>query len=188
MSKNAIVKGSLSAISKRNNCSLAESFLSADVLLLVDMSGSMSATDAPGGLSRYQAAENDVIRLQHRHEGKVALVCFSSTVMFVPGGKPLRMGGGTDLAKALRYIKVADDADIKLILISDGLPNNSESALSVAMTFKSKISTIYIGPENDMQGGRAFLKKLADATGGQSLKSDSPGLLADKVETLMLTD
>jgi Mg-chelatase subunit ChlD len=184
---NAIVIGSLSQIAARNNCSLAESFMSAEVILLTDMSGSMSTCDATGGLSRYQAAENDVIRLQEKYQGKVALISFSDTVQFCPGGKPIRFGGGTDMVKALEYVKIADDTGIKIILISDGLPNNKEATLKIAKTFKSKIDCIFIGSELDYEGGKAFLEKLATITGGKSVKSDSPGLLMPKVETLMLS-
>lgn len=184
----AIVKGSLSAIAARDNISLAQSFLGAEVILLVDESGSMSKTDAFGGLSRYQAAENDVIRLQAKHEGKVALICFSDTVLFCPTGNCVRFGGGTNMAKALDYVHIADDTGIKIILISDGLPNDQKATLEAAKKFKSNISTIFIGPENDSEGGRAFLELLAKTTGGQSITSDSPGLLMKPVETLMLTE
>lgn len=51
-----VVKGSLSDVAKATGASLAETFLSADVIVLVDTSSSMEAHDAPGGLSRYDAA------------------------------------------------------------------------------------------------------------------------------------
>ena len=56
----ALVPGSLSALSQRDNCTLAESFLNVDAILIVDMSGSMGAHDAPGGKSRYEAAEDEL--------------------------------------------------------------------------------------------------------------------------------
>lgn len=187
MANNAITTGSLSAIAQQNNTTLAESFLSCDVLLLADMSGSMATIDARGGKSRYDVAEADIIRLQEKYQGKVALVVFSSTVQFCPGGVPIRLHGLTDLAAGLRFINPVDDCDIKIIVISDGEPNDEREALKVARTFKSAIQTIYIGPETDDYGGRAFLEKLANITGGQHITSESPGLLADNVEKLMLT-
>jgi Mg-chelatase subunit ChlD len=186
MSK-ALVKGSLGAIAEQENKSLAESFLTCDTLLLADMSGSMGAKDAQGGLTRYEAAENDVIRLQNNHEGKIALISFSDDVLFCPNGKPYRFGGSTNLTRALKYIKPVDNIGVKIILISDGLPNQPEKALSVAKTFKSKIDVVYVGDERDLLGGRKFLEKLAKATGGSFSKSDSPGLLESQVETLMLS-
>lgn len=190
MNINAIVPGSLSAVAQRDGMTLAETFLNCDVLLLVDQSGSMSVCDAPGGTgsprSRYDAADAELTRLQAQYPGKVALVAFSSWPVFCPGGKAERLGGGTDMAAALQFVKVADDAGIKIVLISDGEPNEEAKTLQIAKTFKSRIDTIYIGSEEDHSGGRAFLQKLAQATGGQFFKSDAPGLLADNVQTLLL--
>lgn len=182
----AIVPGSLSALSQATNQSLAQSFMSADCILLADMSGSMSMHDAPGGKSRYDAAEAEIIRLQKDYPGRIALVSFSDTAVFCPAGIPDRLGGGTDMAKALRFILPADDTGMRLILISDGQPNNAEETLNVARQFKSAIQTIFVGPELDITGGRKFLEKLAQATGGQSLKSAAPGLLGAQVEKLLL--
>jgi len=181
-----IVKGSLAAISKNENQTVAESFLSCDTLLLVDMSSSMEKKDAKDGISRYEAAEQDVIRLQNKYEGRVALVVFSSTVQFCPSGMPIALGGGTDLVQALKFIKPADDCDIKLILISDGEPGSKEECLRVAKTFESKIDCVFIGPENDIYGGRAFLEKFAKATGGSFVSSKSTGTLFEPVEKLRL--
>ena len=183
---NQLITGSLSQVATQNNQSLAETFLSCDVLLIVDMSSSMNTIDAKGGRSRYDVAEEDVIRLQGKFQGKVALIVFSSKVQFCPTGIPIRLGGGTELAKALEYVQVADDCGIKLIIISDGEPFDPDECLRIAKMFKSKIDTVFIGNESDLYGGRAFLTKLAAFTGGQSLKSDTPGLLAENVEMLML--
>ena len=43
MNTNALIKGSLSDLAQRDNMTLAESFLNADAILIVDMSGSMGA-------------------------------------------------------------------------------------------------------------------------------------------------
>lgn len=193
MTKTAIIPGSLKAISQRDNISLAESFLDCDALLLVDQSGSMAAKDAPIGKlefgvnpfqSRYDAADQELARLQKELPGKVAVVAFSNTAVFCPGGVPMRLGGGTDMVEALKFVKVVDDTGIQIIMISDGEPNDENETLRVAKTFKTKISTIYIGPENG--DGRQFLQQLARATGGEFHKSNAPGLLKESVETLLL--
>lgn len=186
MNISAIVPGSLGAMAEQNNSSLAETFLSCDVLLLVDMSGSMSANDAPDGLSRYEAAERDIVNLQGSNQGKIALVVFGNYCLFCPGGIPDRLGGSTDLAGALRFIKPADDCGLRIIVISDGEPNSERDALKVAAKFKSSLQTVYCGPEDDHAGGRRFLKKLANATGGQAVQSDAPGLVGEQVEKLMV--
>lgn len=184
----SIVPGSLSAISQATGKALAESFLSASVILLTDMSGSMGAQDAPGGKSRYEAAEAEVIRLQKDYPGKIALVSFSDHPAFCPAGIPNRMGGGTNMAEALEYILPADDTGTRIILVSDGQPDSEERTLAVARKFKTPIQTIFIGPENDHAGGRAFLEKLAKATGGTALKSQAPGMLGAQVEVLLLRE
>ncbi len=85
----------------------------------------------------------------------------------------------------MKYVQLADGLDIKFILISDGEPNEERATLNLAKQFKSKIHTVYIGPETG--SGRKFLERLAEATGGASIKSDAPGLLKDPVERLLLT-
>lgn len=178
----AIVPGSPAAVAKRENLSLAEPFLSVDALILVDMSGSMGAHDAPGGLTRYDAAERELRDLQAALPGKIGVVAFSTDVEFCPAGVPIRMGMGTDMAKALKFVKPADGL-AKIVLISDGEPDSEAETLRVARQFQHKIDTVYIGPERDHRG-RRFLGQLANATGGQSLQSAAPGLL--KNETLKL--
>jgi len=179
----AIVQGSLSALSHRDNMTLAESFLNVDAILLVDMSGSMAAEDAPGGLARWDAAEQELRRLQESMPGKLAVIAFSSDVQFCPNGVPIRFGEGTDMAKALRFIKAADGLGIRIILISDGRPNDEEETLRVAASFESHIDTVYIGPDGGH--GRRFLLHLASESGGVFSKSTAPGLLAENVTLLL---
>ena len=181
---NAIVTGSIAAVSKRENVSLAESFLSVDVMTIVDTSGSMHIKDAPGGRTRYQAACDELAAIQSSNPGKIGVIAFSSTAQFCPGGVPLDFGGSTNMAGALRFAKVADNLGIKLILISDGEPDNRKDTLDVARTFKSHIDTIYIGSERD-GSGRRFLEELAAATGGRFEKSVAPAMLGEPVLKLL---
>lgn len=182
----AIVSGSLAAVANRDGLSLAESFLNCEVVVLIDQSGSMRANDAPGGQSRYQAADDELTALQKKHPGQVGVISFSATVKFCPGGIPDREGSTTMMDKALNFARICDGAS-KVVLISDGLPDDPEKTLAAASKYRHPIHTIYIGPENDRNGGRAFLQQLAAATGGQALASDAPGLLADSVQSLLLT-
>jgi hypothetical protein len=195
MNQYSIVPGSLAAIAQRDGATLAESFLSAEAIILIDMSGSMAVSDAPAGAryelgapmrTRYDAAEDELRRLQAQLPGKVAVVAFSSTVEFVPGGVPPRLGGGTDMAGALRFVRPADGTGTRIILISDGEPDSESETLAVAGQFETQIDCIYIGQEGDR--GQHFLKRLADATGGRAFKSNQPGLLKGAVEQLLLTD
>lgn len=183
---NAIVTGSIAAVANRDGLSLAESFLNCEIVVLIDQSGSMAANDAPGRRSRFEAADAELTRLQREHPGQVAVISFSSHVTFCPGGVPGRDGGGTDMAAELNFAQVCDGAS-KIVLISDGEPDSQGAALSVAARYAHPIHTVYIGPEDDRDGGRAFLARLAAATGGRTFQSAAPGLLAESVQALLLT-
>jgi hypothetical protein len=180
---NAIVTGSLQAIAQRDGVSLAESFLNCEILALIDQSGSMDYEDAPGGISRYDAADQELFRLQAKHPGKVGVISFSDDVQFNPGGKPYRYGMGTDMARALDFVRVADGI-CQIVLISDGHPDSEGATLTAAAKFKNKINTVYIGPDGG--GGQRFLERLAAVTGGKAFKSKEVGLLAESVEMLLL--
>jgi len=110
---------------------------------------------------------------------------FSSRAQFCPGGYPNRESAGTNMVAALLLARPADGF-CQIVLISDGQPDEPQQTLKVAATFGSPIHTICIGPERDTDGGRAFLRELADMTGGKSLQGDAPGLLTTKVEQLFL--
>jgi hypothetical protein len=179
----AIVPGSLQQVSQQKGITLAESFLDVDVLLICDMSGSMGNKDAPAGLSRYQAAEKELARLQGELPGKIGVIAFSSWPQFCPNGVPPRLDGSTDMKAALEFVKIADDTGIKFILISDGEPNDERETLRVAKTFKTKIDTIFIGPE--LSPGKDFLKKLSSLTGGKQVNSKEVGMLHAPVKALL---
>lgn len=181
-----VVKGSLSDIAKQNGTSLAETFLSADVIVLVDTSSSMAAHDAPGGKSRYDAACTELANLQATIPGKVAVISFATTgqVMFCPNGQPFNLQGGTDLAGALTFDKVADVPDMRFVVISDGQPDSEREALKVAAGYRNRIDTIFVGPEGDMLGSK-FLIKLANAKGGQAVTADRVAQLSSKVQYLL---
>jgi hypothetical protein len=166
---NQLVKGSLSDIANKSGKPLAETFLSVDALVLVDTSGSMNVNDCPvyPGRKRYDVACEQLTQLQNNQPGKLGVISWASSAMFCPGGIPIFLSGGTDLAHVLKFIQPADNTSIKLILISDGEPDNESDALRIAGQFKSKIDTIYCGPESG--SGRDFLRRLAAATGGVSV-------------------
>ena len=77
---NSIVAGSLGAVAAQNGKSIAESFVSADAVIIVDTSGSMSQTDSRGGKSRYDVACQELKNLQASLPGKLALLSFSDDI------------------------------------------------------------------------------------------------------------
>lgn len=183
MSK-AIVKGSLTDIQQQSGKSLAESFLSAEIVVVVDTSASMGQHDAPGGFSRYDAACNQLATIQGNNPGKVAVISFSSWPVFCPHGTPDNLNGSTDMVAALQFVKPVDGTDTKIVLVSDGEPDQADETLKLAKTFQTAIDVIYIGREGGY--GYQFLQQLAKLTGGKSFKSEAPGLLGESVEKLLL--
>lgn len=178
----AIVAGSLGAVARQNNVSLAESFLSADVIILVDASGSMDTRDSREGRTRWAVANEELQRLQADLAGRIAVVGFSNQPEFAPGGLPTFQGAGTDLTSALQFVQPADGT-VKFIVISDGQPNDEAGCLRLARQFESEISTIYVGPEGGY--GQEFLRKLATAAGGKSTTTEGARELAQHVRLML---
>jgi len=187
MNQLTVVPGSLLDATQRNNTSLAESFLSCDALVIVDSSGSMISQDASNNRTRHQAARDELHKLQSSLPGRVGIIVFSSTVQFVPGGDYPELNGSTDLAQALQFVKIADDCGIKIIVVSDGDPDDRLKALEIARTFKTRIDAIYIGPERE-SSGRDFLRRLCEATGGKFVTSQHVAEIAEPVRLMLNGD
>lgn len=184
MNTTQIIPGSISDIAMSNKQSIAVTFVGADCVVIVDTSGSMGANDSTGGKSRYEVACKELAALQANMPGKIAVLSFASTVMFCPDGKPLFIGGGTDLTHALKFAKIADIPPIRFFVISDGQPDDPRSAIAVAGTYKNTISVIYVGPEQ-FPNGRDFLEQLAKASGGEIVTADRVNALAEKFTRLL---
>ena len=180
-----ITKGSIADIMQNKNVSLAESFLSCDCIILFDVSGSMNSTDGIW-VSRFERGIKELKDLQATMPGRVALIQFADHPDFLPGGVPTTAYGGTDLTAALRYIKIADEIpDMRIIVISDGEPNNELTALAEASRFQNRIDTIYIGPETETIG-RNFLAELASRSGGKPITSAAENI--NEEVTLLLSE
>lgn len=180
-----LVKGSISDIAAQNNQSIAVTFISCDVIVLVDTSASMGAHDAPDGRTRYKQACLELETLQRNLPGKIGVISFSHNTMFCPNGVPFNFSGGTDLAGALKFAKVADVPDaMRFIVISDGEPDDESDALWVARSYKNRIDTIYCGRE--MGHGQEFLKRLAAASKGSHVTTAQAAKLADSVTKLLV--
>ena len=182
-----VVPGSLAQQAKDSGKSLAETFVSADAIILVDCSGSMGNDDAgpEHNEARYKVALRELAALQKAMPGKIAVIGFDDQVQFFPGGQPTWMGGGTDLAKALRFAKVADVSGMRFVLICDGYPDSAEAALQVASTYQNRIDTIFIGDPNS-RDAIAFLKRLAEISGGAPVVASGVAQLAAQTQRLLL--
>lgn len=181
----AIIPGSLGAISKQNGQSLAETFVNADCIVIVDTSGSMACEDSRSEKSRYVVALEELAALQNSLPGKIGVISFSDSAVFCPSGQPVFGGGGTDLAGALRFAKLADVPNMRFIVISDGEPNQPEQALAEAKTYKNRIDVIYVGPEANPHG-RNFLKRLAKVKDGELVTADRANNLLEAAQKLLL--
>lgn len=180
----AIVPGSLAQVAKADNLSLAEAFVYADVVAIVDTSASMTERDSRGGRSRYEVACEELAQLQNVNRGKIAILAFSDRCIFVPGGVPPLLNSNTDLAGALRFARVADTGNVRFVIISDGEPDQADAALSEARRYRGRIDVIYVGPEA-RPAGREFLQRLAQARGGALLTADRATELAAKAQLLL---
>lgn len=180
LNKQVTVKGSLLSQAENNNQSLAATFISVDVIILVDTSGSMGVSDNTER-TRYERACTELEKIQATMPGKIAVISFSDEVMFCPGGRPWNYACGTDLTKALKFVKVADVEDMRFIVISDGQPDDESSALQVAKTYKNKIDTVYIGPGDNSK----FLERLSLVSGGKAANDFSAHKLAQTVYGLL---
>lgn len=182
MKNQALVTGSLQSIAQTNRQSLAETFINADGIVLIDTSSSMTDCDL-GKQSRYEHACKELARLQNTLPGKIAVISFASEPIFCPSGIPQPPIGSTDLAKALRFAKVADVAGMRFIVISDGEPNNEHEALDMAAQYGGRIDVIYVGPEGGP--GQKFLQRLAKVKGGQSITAENAKELAAAAQYLL---
>lgn len=119
--------------------------------LLLDVSGSMAEHVEPGR-SKWQA----LTELLPQFSG-VARYAFSDACSRVTAQLP-PASGGTDMANAFRAIKSAGIRHI--VLITDGKPDDEESALRAANGLR--IDILYVGPLPEPD----FLARLAKSTGG----------------------
>lgn len=64
MNNTAIIQGSMSAIAQQSGKSIAETFINANAIIIVDTSGSMDQSDARNDKTRYQVACDELANLQ----------------------------------------------------------------------------------------------------------------------------
>jgi len=179
-----VTKGSLADVARTSGRSLAETFVSADVVVIVDVSGSMATNDSRGGRERYQVALEELANLQASLRGRVAVIAFSDVPLFVPGGQPPFLAGGTDLAGALKFARVADTPGVRFFVISDGLPVDGRAALAEAAQFQARVDTVFVGDERD-HAARSFMLRLATQQGGQTMTAARVNELANTVQYLL---
>lgn len=137
-----------------------------EVYLLVDTSGSMDAGHPmKNGRAPIDALRDVVKDIQTKRP--VKLIAFgdegafaTSTVPDARGGTPLHRA--IDLAKQLNVSRC--------IVLSDGIPDDTNAAMESARAFGGQIDVVYIGDPGGR--GERFLKQLAESTGGTEFHGD----------------
>lgn len=179
-----IVKGSLAEVAQQNNGALIAPPVA---VVLVDISWSMDADDAQDErgrpATRWAAAKAALERLQGEMPGQVALIAFGDTAVMCPDGVLPPTLGTTRLHEALAMARQADSGSMRFVVISDGLPDDSDAAMAEARRFTGAVDCVYVGTDCD---GERFLKRMAQATGGQFHRDASGLRLLDQTVRLML--
>jgi hypothetical protein len=170
-----------------------------DVYLLLDVSGSMRDPIGDMRMNKFDclvAAVRDVLA----YHPKIKMVAFGSWAREVRYGTGVdghgrrakgivgpsdRLigpdDGGTDLAGGLRFL--LPRKPFKTIVISDGIPNSTEDALSEAEKLTGSVETIYCGPDNDP--AIDFLRQLSRQTGGTQMTWNGYSELGSAVRALI---
>lgn len=189
MKKSMIAIGSVQDVAEKQGQDMAEVFGRVKAVLLVDTSSSMNEEDAVidgERMSRHEAAELELRRVQAAYPGQCAVISFSSTVEYCPNGIPVRLDELTAMHLALRLVQPLKGSGVRLILISDGEPDDVPVTLDEARKLAPHpIDTIYIGPERSMWGGKDFLRRLSEVAGGRHFVAEAPGLLGAGVIALL---
>lgn len=140
-------------------------------VVVFDASGSMNIEDCPGGESRINVVNKIVKKMLN-----FPVYAFSDTVQKVEYND-LTAFGSTDLLQALEICKHYP----KVILVSDGCPDDSVKAMVKAISLHIPFDTIFIGNE---ESGRKFMQELSQRTGGKfSTVSTSEMQFQEKLET-----
>lgn len=128
-------------------------------VFLLDCSGSMS--ESVDGRSKILHLEGVMRDYQARKVG------FSDSVFAWQQG--IRPAGNTDMALAFRHLQ--SQKPEKVVMISDGCPNDEDGAIKEAVALHVPVNIVYIGEKGDR--GEAFMKRLAIITGGKTFTAET---------------
>lgn len=138
------------------------------VMLLIDTSGSMSDS-LTGGMRKIDGLRKSVQDINPLDNG-VPMIAFGgphdAQVRFVD--KIPDPDGSTPLHVAIPYAR--EYGATRIVVISDGHPDDSESSSEEAKKFGGQIDVVYVGNPGDQ--GSTFLDQLALLTGGKRHEGD----------------
>lgn len=132
------------------------------VVIVADISGSMSG-------KKFERLKAGLAELVESVPG-CKILAFNDLAVWVEGpGSIPTPDGSTDLAQALEKANAAFPP--RVVVISDGHPNNDVAALAAAERCPGQIDVRYIGPDDDRHA-IAFMQRLAHMGGGQVVTGD----------------
>lgn len=135
-------------------------------ILLVDVSGSMNEP-ARSGRRRIVELRTVVAELRETHPVPVAAFGLSGDVTVKLVDSIPDPDGFTPLHDAIDFAKASGATHI--VVVSDGRPDSMSLAKEAGRKFGGPIDTFYVGGDDE---GAAFMKGLAELTGGSSNVTD----------------
>lgn len=154
-----------------------------DTMFICDYSGSMCGMI--DGIS-FKEHMNSILK----KVGASNIIGFSDRALYSthPFENDIMLGIGTDLTNALAFFRNRYPNFDKIILISDGEPDEPKSAKAEALKIGKRIGCIYIGPKDS--NGYKFLSDLSTATGGNISNADTSdplfgGILEQNITLLL---
>ncbi|CAI2031853.1 MULTISPECIES: VWA domain-containing protein [Serratia] len=180
-----------------------------NMVLILDVSGSMEKNDAQDGMTRLQAVQRSVRDfVARRKTDRIGLVIFASSAwpfaplsedkqallaridQLAPGmiGQQTAIGDALGVAVKLLDSSLDRDASRLAILLTDG--NDTASQLSPALaaqlaaTHHVQVHTIAFGDVNSSGEDKVdamLLKQIAQLTGGEALQATTSGNALDEV-------
>lgn len=136
------------------------------VFLLIDVSGSMRTT-MRNGKRRIEGLRNVVGDIRQGREVKMIAFGGESDGAYHVSSVP-EPTGGTPLHSAIDLARTSEAG--RVVVISDGVPDDQSAALDSARTFGGRIDVVFVG--NPGEAGERFLKILAESTGGTEFHGD----------------
>lgn len=138
---------------------------------LVDVSSSMSSLIGSSDIPKIEHCRIALTDLMTSHPDLI-IIAFGSMVRRLKNLKELpdanHLWGGTDLTCAIEEAQQLKPA--RTIIISDGCPDNEQTASDAAENLTGRIDCVYCGP--DGHPAVAYLQSLARKGGGRQMTFD----------------
>ena len=134
----------------------------ADLVILADVSGSMSRD------RKYERLRRELLAIWGQRPAR--LMAFASDLHWCDSPHDLPAPyGSTYLDGAL--LAAAELWPGEVLVVSDGLPDNTVAALEAAKKVPGVISVLFVGSDEEQRGAE-FLRQLATLSGGMFIHKD----------------